>query len=88
MQKKYSEGRENPLYCIYTIKRSKFMEKVVIVTGATSGYGLATAKKFKENGWIVVAASRNKEKVDACAKIYGFNGYVLDVTDYSQWLDF
>jgi NADP-dependent 3-hydroxy acid dehydrogenase YdfG len=64
------------------------MEKVVIVTGATSGYGLATAKKFKKAGYVVVAASRNAEKVQAVANEYGFDGYVLDVTDYSQWLDF
>lgn len=35
------------------------IKKVVIVTGATSGYGLATARKFKEEGYIVIAASRN-----------------------------
>ena len=39
------------------------MSKTVIITGATSGYGLAAAKKFKENGDKVIIASRNAEKV-------------------------
>lgn len=64
------------------------MEKVVIITGATSGYGLATAKKFKENGDIVIIASRNGQKVDAVVGEYGFDdGFVIDVTDYDKWIE-
>ena len=63
------------------------MNKVVIITGATSGYGLATAKKFKENGDIVIVASRNAEKVEKVVKEYGFNdGFFIDVTNYDAWL--
>ena len=62
------------------------MNQVVIITGATSGYGLATAKKFKESGDIVIAVSRNAQKVDAVVKEYGFaEGFTMDVKDYEAW---
>ncbi len=62
------------------------MNKIVIITGATSGYGLATAKKFKENGDTVIIASRNEKKVNSVVKEHGFDdGFVIDVTDYEKW---
>lgn len=61
--------------------------KTVLITGATSGYGLETARLFKEQGYTTLIASRNPEKVAACTKEYGFDrGYTLDVTDYDGWL--
>lgn len=64
------------------------MSKVVLVTGATSGYGLATAKKFKEQGDTVIIASRNADKVAAAVKECGFDkGYALDVTKFEEWVD-
>lgn len=63
------------------------MGKVIVITGATSGYGLATAKKFKENGDTVIIASRNAEKVKNIVEQYSFDdGYAIDVTNYSEWL--
>lgn len=60
--------------------------KRVLITGATNGYGLETAKLFKEKGYTVIIASRNPEKVSDCVKKYGFDkGYTLDVTDYDRW---
>ena len=42
------------------------MKKVAIITGGTSGIGLATAKKFLKNGYCVVVASvDSQEKIDA-----------------------
>ena len=62
------------------------MKRIVVITGATSGYGLAAAKKFKEQGDIVVAASRNEEKVKRIARENGFDlGVQIDVTKYEDW---
>ncbi len=62
------------------------MNKVVIITGATSGYGLATAKKFKSDGDTVIIASRNAKKVQDTVSEYSFDdGFVIDVTDYEKW---
>ncbi len=64
------------------------MNRVIIIPGATSGYGLAAAKKFKENGDIVIVASRNPDKVKTTVSENGFDdGFVLDVTKYSNWLE-
>lgn len=46
----------------------RFKDKVVIVTGAGSGIGAATAQLFSREGASVVLAGRRKEKLDAVAK--------------------
>ncbi|WP_348526797.1 SDR family NAD(P)-dependent oxidoreductase, partial [Mesorhizobium sp.] len=33
--------------------------KTILITGASSGYGLETARHFLSNGWNVVATMRN-----------------------------
>ena len=42
----------------------KLVNKVALITGASSGYGKATAKAFKDNGDTVVMASRNYENLE------------------------
>lgn len=41
--------------------------KTVIITGAGSGIGEATAKRFSKDGWNVVLNGRTKEKLDGVA---------------------
>ena len=38
---------------------------VIFVTGATSGFGAATARLFAKNGWKVVATGRRVERLEA-----------------------
>ena len=62
------------------------MKKTVLITGATSGYGLATAERFRENGDTVIIVSREKAKVERTVAEHGFaDGFALDVTDYAGW---
>ncbi|CCM78864.1 SDR family NAD(P)-dependent oxidoreductase [Rhizobium mesoamericanum] len=49
----------------------KFENKVVVVTGGTSGIGLATAKAFSEEGASVFITGRRKEAMEAAVKAIG-----------------
>lgn len=44
------------------------MSKIILVTGASSGFGKAIATKFAAGGWNVILTGRRKEKLDALAK--------------------
>ena len=50
---------------------SNFENKVVIVTGGTSGIGLATAKAFASQGASVFITGRRQASLDAAAKAIG-----------------
>ncbi|MDP2006640.1 MAG: SDR family oxidoreductase [Rubrivivax sp.] len=63
--------------------------KVVLVTGGSSGIGLAAAHKFAEAGAITLICGRDQDKLDeACmeakAKGYGFIAYPADIADMAD----
>jgi short-subunit dehydrogenase len=64
----------------------RFNQKVVIITGASSGIGWALANEFAEQGAHVVAAARSVEKLAMLeAKLQNSRGKLLTVvTDVSR----
>lgn len=62
------------------------MSRIVLITGASSGYGKATAKAFKDNGDTVIMAARNLEKLENAKKeIGGDLAISMDVTKSEDW---
>jgi len=60
--------------------------KVVLVTGGSSGIGLAAAHKFAEAGAITLICGRDQDKLDAAcaeakAKGYRFIAYAVDIAE-------
>ena len=44
------------------------MNKIIMITGATTGFGKATAIKFAENGFNIIITGRRKELLDELEK--------------------
>ncbi len=69
------------------------MSKIILITGASSGFGKATATKFAAGGWNVILTGRRKEKLEALAKAleanYGIKTLCLnfDVQDKKAVFD-
>ena len=55
--------------------------KTILVTGATSGIGLALIDSLLTAGYTPILTARNADKVQAVAAEKGVAGYVLDVAD-------
>lgn len=67
----------------------KLKNKVAVITGGSSGIGLATAKEFIANGATVVIFGRNKQSLDAAraqlgARSYGIQGDVNNLSDLEK----
>lgn len=57
------------------------MKKSILITGGSSGIGLSTALKFREEGWRVGICARSADVLAKLEHRYGFEVYTLDVTD-------
>ena len=59
--------------------------KIVFITGGTSGYGKAMAKRFVQEGARVIIAARKQEELDAVSREIGCDALRMDVTDFAAW---
>ncbi len=57
------------------------MERAALITGGSSGIGLAIARMLKDEGYGLTLASRRAEKVEAAAKELGAEAVAADVAD-------
>ncbi|CUX03107.1 MULTISPECIES: SDR family oxidoreductase [Agrobacterium] len=59
------------------------MSGTILITGATSGFGQATARRFAKEGWKVIGTGRRAERLEALAQELGFafHGAAFDVTE-------
>lgn len=72
----------NPLWNI-TLSSKEFSMPVAYITGATSGIGRATAERFIEEGWTVVAMARREERLQELQDAHpgSVHCFKLDVRD-------
>jgi NAD(P)-dependent dehydrogenase (short-subunit alcohol dehydrogenase family) len=71
---------------------NKLKDKVAVITAATSGMALATAKLFVEEGAYVFITGRRQDKLDEAVKLIGKNvtgvqGDAADIADLDRLYD-
>lgn len=71
---------------------ARFENKVVVVTGGTSGIGLATAKAFAAEGASVFVTGRRQDALDVAVKaiggrVTGVRGDMANLTDIDRLYD-
>ncbi|MCJ7997183.1 SDR family NAD(P)-dependent oxidoreductase [Rhizobium cremeum] len=59
------------------------MSGTILITGATAGFGAATARRFVAEGWKVIGTGRRAQRLDDLGAELGdaFHGLVFDITD-------
>jgi NAD(P)-dependent dehydrogenase (short-subunit alcohol dehydrogenase family) len=59
--------------------------QVVVITGAASGYGRATAKRFREEGATVIITDINERALQEAAAEIGAEAYQQNVMRWEAW---
>ena len=62
-------------------------DRVLVITGASTGIGAATARAAVADGFSVVLAARSEEKLDALAGEFGDDRALAVATDVTVWED-
>src|SRR5689334_13809478 len=70
-----------------TIMAKKLAGKVAVVTGGSTGIGLATARRFADEGAYVFITGRRKEELDAAVKTIGSANVTAVQGDVSKLAD-
>jgi len=70
-------------------QRHKELFMIVLITGATAGFGAEMARRFIQGGHQVIAAGRRKDRLDALAAELGSSllPLTMDVTSKSSIID-
>lgn len=66
------------------------MSRIVLITGATSGFGEATAERFAKEGYTLIITGRRKERLEAFKARFPHNDIVtlcFDVSDKKAVFD-
>ena len=55
----------------FSKKRGAGMAKTILITGATSGFGRASAELFRSNGWKLILTGRRKDRLQELLETFG-----------------
>lgn len=66
--------------------RHRFTDKIILITGGSSGIGLATAKQFAAEGGTVIVTGRNSDSLQRAATEIGTSALALkaDVGNHAE----